>query len=659
LFDDKEILEKIISNVINEQINKVFRGFTGIFKKRYNDYKIKTGKAFEEYIKLSIEKYKYTKTILYKYKPVLIEDFYVDLDLELNNKIIKTQRVKNLIEINNGLIITGIAGSGKSTLMKYLFLDSIKNEVGIPIFIEIRNVKKNIFNDLFEILKKSNFPQDMNLFKKILKNGKFIIFLDGIDEVSPDIRDKINSEILYMRESFSKNVYILTSRPYDNFISWSHFTELKLLPLNKEKAELLIKKLDYESSVKDKFLNNFDFIFRNHESFTKNPLLLILMLMTYVEYSAIPTKISLLYEQIFEMLYSRHDATKFGYSRKIFSNLNQYEFKKVISCFSLDSYLDGKIRFTKEEVNGYLGRAKKILEIEFDEDEYLKDLLQSVCLLIQEGFYYTFTHRTFQEYFTSFFIVNTEVNIRKKLLETVFKKAYFNPILDLIFEMNRDIFENDFLIPKLYKIKEETKYEKLNNNEESFRIFVKNCGFEYSIIEYPQTLTHFYIPYKYDGLPELVKGIYPKIYPKSNDITKYYKYYKDKYKVGNVNYYKNYLKERGKRGIVLYNSNIIKEEQLFLTRDLKEINLYNSNSDKEEQLFLTRYIKEINLDDFIIFSLADLKKDINLYYFCLAIIDCSYDEYLYLMYLMEKITSEQSRKKKFFLDLLISKRKNK
>ena len=82
-------------------------------------------------------------------------------------------------------------------------------------------------------------------------------------------------------------------------------------------------------------------------------------------------------------------------------------------------------------------------------------------------------------------------------------------------------------------------------------------------------------------------------------------------------------------------------------------------SDKEEQLFLTRYINEINLDDFIIFSLADLKKDINLYYFCLAIIDCSYDEYLYLMYLMEKITSEQSRKKKNFLDLLISKRKNK
>lgn len=639
MLNDKDILIEVISKIVNECIEKAFNSFTVFFKRKYNQHKIKTGKAFEEYIKLSIEKYKYTKTILYKNKPVLIEDFYIDLDLELNNKIIDTRSVKNLIEISNGLIITGIAGSGKSTLMKYLFLDSIKNEIGIPLFIEIRNIKKDIFNDSFEILKKSNFPQDVDLFKKILKSGKFIIFLDGIDEVNPEIRDKINSEILDMRESFSKNVYIVTSRPYDNFISWSHFTELKILPLNKEKAQLLIKKLDYKNSIKDKFLNNFDIIFKNHQSFATNPLLLTLMLMTYAEYSVIPTKVSLLYEQIFEMLYSRHDATKYGYSRKHYSNLSQHVFKKIISCFSLDSYLDEKIRFTKKEINGYLRRAKKILEIEFDEDEYLKDLLQSICLLIQvqEGFYYTFIHRTFQEYFTSLFIVNIEINIRKKLLEIAFKRVSHDRTLDLIFEMNKDIFENDFLIPKLYKIKEETKYEKLNDNEESFRIFVENGGFEYSIITYPQTLTHFHNPYKKDGLLELVNRIYPKIYPKSNDITKYYMYYREKYLISNVNYYKNYLKERDKKGIVLYKSNIIKKEQLLSTRNLKAI----------------------DLDDFIIFAIKDLKKDTKLYYFCLANIDYAYSEYLYLMYLMEKIISTQSKKKNNLLDLLISKKKNK
>jgi len=618
LLNEKDMLIEVISKIVNERIEKAFSSFAAFFKRKYNQHKIKTGKAFKEYIKLSIEKYKYTKTIFYKYEPVLIEDFYVDLDLELNNKTIKTQRIENLIEINNDLIITGVAGSGKSTLMKYLFLNSIKNEVGIPIFIEIRNIKKDIFNDLFEILKEYDFPQDIDLFEKILKSGKFIVFLDGIDEVSPDIRNKISREIIYMRDSFSNNVYIVTSRPNEKYVSWGNFTELKILPLNKEKAKLLIKKLDYENSIKEKFLNNFDNIFKNHQSFASNPLLLTFMLMTYAEYSVIPTKVSLLYEQIFEMLYNRHDATKFDYSRKHYSNLSQYEFKKIISCFSLQSYFDKKTRFTQEEINGYLRRAKKILKIEFNEDEYLKDLLQSVSLLIQEGFYYTFIHRTFQEYFTAFFIMNADSNTRKLLLDIVFNRVTYERTLDLAFEINKNIFENDFLIPLLHKIKENTKYDKLNNNEESFRIFVENSDFEYWIIAaYPKRVTGSYVSTGITGLYDLVRRIYPKIYLKSNDPVICYKYYKEKYLTSNLDYYKNYLKKREKKGILLYNEKIINKEQL-LSRE--KFGLFN-------------------LNDLIFFTIQELKKNIKLYHFCFANIDCSYNEYLHLMYLMKKITN--------------------
>ena len=87
----------------------------------------------------------------------------------------------------------------------------------------------------------------------------------------------------------------------------------------------MINKLNYEINIKNKFQSNFDIIFRDHKSFASNPLLLILMLMTYAEYSAIPAKVSLLYERIFDMLYSSHDATKFGYHRRIYSGLSQNE----------------------------------------------------------------------------------------------------------------------------------------------------------------------------------------------------------------------------------------------------------------------------------------------------------------------------------------------
>jgi hypothetical protein len=284
----------------------------------------------------------------------------------------------------------------------------------------------------------------------------------------------------------------------------------------------------------------------------------------------------------------------------------------------LQSYFDKKIRFTQEEINGYLRRVKKILKIEFNEDEYLKDLLQSVSLLIQEGFYYTFTHRTFQEYYTSFFIMNADSNTRKLLLNIVFERVTYERTLDLAFEINKDIFENDFLIPILHKIRENTKYDKLNNNEESFRIFVENGDFEYWIIAAcPKRVTGSYVSTGITGLYDLVRRIYPKIYLKSNDPVKCYKYYKEKYLTSNLDYYKNYLKKREKKGILLCNEKIINKEQL-LSRE--KFGLFNSN-------------------DLIFFTIQDLKKNIKLYHFCLANIDCSYNEYLHLMYLLNKITN--------------------
>jgi len=213
--------------------------------------------------------------------------------------------------------------------------------------------------------------------------------------------------------------------------------------------------------------------------------------------------------------------------------------------------------------------------------------------------------------------MNADANTRKLLLDIVFNRITYERTLDLAFEINKNISENDFLIPLLNKIKENTKYDKLNNNEESFRIFVENSDFEYSIIAYPKTLTTSYVSSGIIGLYDLVRRIYPKIYLKSNDPVKCYKYYKEKYLTSNLDYYKNYLKKREKKGILLYNEKIINKEQL-----LSRVNF---------RLF--------NLNDLIFFTIQDLKKNIKLYYFCLANIDCSYNEYLHLMYLMKKITN--------------------
>jgi len=73
----------------------------------------------------------------------------------------------------------------------------------------------------------------------------------------------------------------------------------------------LIRKLDYNQDIKQKFLTEVENkLFEKYETFASNPLLLTIMLMTFDQYAEIPEKIHLFYQECFQALYSRHDASK-------------------------------------------------------------------------------------------------------------------------------------------------------------------------------------------------------------------------------------------------------------------------------------------------------------------------------------------------------------
>ena len=86
-----------------------------------------------------------TKTILNKVEPIELDKFYQPLflrrttlsyptslnQIEKYKNRIATKHLKYLFsDDKNCITIIGTAGSGKSTLVKYLYVDSIKNEIG-------------------------------------------------------------------------------------------------------------------------------------------------------------------------------------------------------------------------------------------------------------------------------------------------------------------------------------------------------------------------------------------------------------------------------------------------------------------------------------------------------------------------------------------------
>ena len=90
-------------------------------------------------------------TLVFKNEQRLLKDLYIPLTLVRDDYPKKKDKEQtkvdkypaDLIRNYNKILITDTAGMGKSTLTKRLFLDVIENGYGIPIYIEMRRLKKD------------------------------------------------------------------------------------------------------------------------------------------------------------------------------------------------------------------------------------------------------------------------------------------------------------------------------------------------------------------------------------------------------------------------------------------------------------------------------------------------------------------------------------
>ena len=95
-------------------------------------------------------------------------------------------------------------------------------------------------------------------------------------------------------------------------MGWNQFEELYSNPLSKEQALSLIKKIEYDQNIKEKFYKELDeYLYDKYETFASNPLLLTIMLLTFESRVSIPDKLNDFFEQAFTTLFHTHDAVSY------------------------------------------------------------------------------------------------------------------------------------------------------------------------------------------------------------------------------------------------------------------------------------------------------------------------------------------------------------
>lgn len=162
---------------------------------------IPTESDFQEYYHRTFKRLIVISTLVFNNSQRFLTDIYIPLTLvSKNNEKIKEKIVGFPSRLSNefgNLLITDTAGMGKSTLMKLIFIDLIKKERGIPLFIELRRLNKNkkIISEIQEQLNSINKNFNSDLLLELLAEGGFIIILDGYDEISHTDRDEVTKRL--------------------------------------------------------------------------------------------------------------------------------------------------------------------------------------------------------------------------------------------------------------------------------------------------------------------------------------------------------------------------------------------------------------------------------------------------------------------------------
>jgi predicted NACHT family NTPase len=450
--DEAEFAAKFVS----KNIGNIWELGKTAYGKLDETIKLKLKTSYGDYLSNTEKRYSKSKSFFIRDESVDLYSYYVPVGIGCRTQQIDTPSFRNCIDSSKHMIISGSGGSGKSVLMRHLFLDCIRDNVYVPVLIELREINadhESLDDLIFSSLDRNGFKLSQDYITKAKSEGHFAFFLDGFDEVEHKLRKKLLKDIKTIAGRFSSCPVLISTRPEEVFNSIDEFDIFRIIPLDLEKAISLVEKLPFDLKIKKNFVRDLKGgVFDKHESFLSNPLLLSIMLLTYGENAEIPTKISIFYNQAFEALFQRHDANKGGYKRSRLTKLDIQDFSRVFSLFSLQTYDKRLFKMARTDCLSFLEKSAGAVSKEFDTDDYLTDLLGSVCLLVEDGLEISYSHRSFQEYFVAIHILSASPDVQKALINRYWKISMSDEVINLLLEMNPELIERTLIIPELEKL---------------------------------------------------------------------------------------------------------------------------------------------------------------------------------------------------------------
>jgi predicted NACHT family NTPase len=337
------------------------------------------------------------------------------------------------------LMVMGKPGAGKTTFLQKVALQCIRGELplaSIPIFIQLRNlVEETIANSItlgddFSLLnyinwKLRDFGISVQQIETLLKHGKALILLDGLDEVRAEHTNSLLKQITQFSETYYQNQFIITCRLGAQQYRFPGFTYVEIADFNQAQIEAFAKKWFIAATSKQneeeglnlatQFIDKLKLPENQPiRELAKTPILLTLATSVFQTKADFPKKRSKLYEAGLDILLVRWDEARGIYRDELYRSLSLPHKIKLLSYLAATTFEDGNYFFEEGEIEqliaDYLttlpGASSDPETLRLNSEAVLKAIEAQHGLLVERAQgVYSFSHLTFQEYLTARHIV--------------------------------------------------------------------------------------------------------------------------------------------------------------------------------------------------------------------------------------------------------------